>query len=96
MAPVHHQETGPELPAPEQANVDDRIVVDDFPYDERDQAQSGGDGECHNHARPEPVVALTFIEHELERSQSDRNEDEADIVDAKSVPQEFSALLFDA
>ena len=50
-------------------------------------------GEGHDQARAEPVVALALVEHEFERAEPDRNEDEADIVDANPFLKSFASPL---
>ena len=45
-----------------------------------------------NHAGGEPVLFLAFIEHDLERSDAERNQGEADVVDARL--RLADALLF--
>ena len=76
---------------PQQADVDDRILSGQFPRNQREQAERRGEREAQDHVRSEPVVALAFVKDEFERTQPDRDQHEADIVDAQSIAAGASA-----
>ena len=44
-------------------------------------------GRRDDHARPEPVVALTFVEKDLERGEADAEQADADVVELQPVGQ---------
>ena len=69
---------------------------DQLPDHQRDQAERRRAGKGDDHVRAEPVVALAFVEHEFERAEPDRDQREADVVDAQSLAEQLPPLLFGA
>ena len=63
--------------------VDHRVFVLPFPIDEKQQRGSRDDREGQNEVRLEPVVALSFIQDNLQRAQTQSHQAEADVVDSR-------------
>src|SRR5258708_30242780 len=70
--------------------IDDGIFVGPLPKDHEDQGSRSDDGENHDEVRFEPIVALSFVEDDLERSQAKGYEAETDVVDFGFA--EFAAM----
>src|SRR4051812_31604009 len=76
--------------------VDDRIFIPPFPYDHEDQRCCGDDRQRNNQVRLEPVFALTFVEDDLQCTESKRDKSESDIVDVgftELAPPEIWRIL---
>src|SRR5262249_13956339 len=65
----------------EEMQVDDRIFMSPFPDDHKDQRSCGDQLEGDDEIRFESIVALNFIENDLQRTQTERYESQADVVD---------------
>ena len=48
---------------------------------DEDQGSGGDHGESHDEVGFEPIVALAFVEDDLQSAQAERDEAEADVVD---------------
>ena len=71
------------LPAPKSGR---RVATEPFVDHEGGQAHGGDSGERGDVVRPEPVVFLSLVEHDLKRTDADRQQREADVIDAESAP----------
>ena len=54
----------------EHVEIDHRLLLSQFPEHHAHQAHRRQDGERHDEIRGEPVVALPFVEHDFERTQT--------------------------
>ncbi|KAG1251737.1 hypothetical protein G6F65_018222 [Rhizopus arrhizus] len=61
----HRQRTGAEVAMAEQLQVDDRILVGQFPDQEHRQRHHGHTGQHHDLHRREPVLVIAQVEHQL-------------------------------
>ena len=61
--------------------IDDGILVSPLPENHKEQRGNGDDSERHDKVRLKPVVALALVEHNLQRTQTQGHETEADVVD---------------
>ena len=80
----HHGVGAEEVQILEEAHFDDRVFVKPFPNDERNQSDAGNDGERENEMRPEPVVLLPLVEHDLQGAHAEGEQTHADVVDLYS------------
>ena len=80
----------------EQAQVDDRVRLVEFPHHEKQQAEAARDREGRDEDRAEPVVLLSAVEHHLQRTQAEREQRKADVVDADALAQPAPALRGDS
>ena len=69
---------------------------DQLPDHQRDQAEHRRAGKGDDHVRAEPVVALALVEHELQRAEPDRDQCEADVIDAQSLAEQLPSLVLRA
>src|SRR6185437_6598533 len=69
---------------PQKRKVDERLPAQELDQQKQRQEYAGGDPEIENHRAAEPVVTLTFLEHDLERAEADRHAQNAQPV---SVPE---------
>src|SRR6516165_5103469 len=70
--------------------VDDGIFVAPLPPNEEDERGGSNDREYENKLRLKPVVALTFVQNDLQRTEAERDEAEANVVDFRFA--QFTAL----
>src|SRR5580704_15675138 len=61
--------------------IDDGIFVPPFPDDEENQGCRGDQGKSQDEMRLEPIVALALVEDDLKRTEAQRNEAQADVID---------------
>ena len=76
----HRGGAGAEIAVPEQAQVDDRILVCEFPDHEHHQRDRGHDGEHHDGGRGEPVLVVAQVEQDLQRAHAQHQRGQADVV----------------
>ena len=88
----HHEKGDAELLAPEQTDVDDRILARQFPRHERQERKPGDDRAQEDEARIEPVVLLPLVEHDFEKAEPQRDQNETNPVDAKSAAPQCETL----
>ena len=77
----HHQAGAGEIEALEHAHVDDRSLLKPLPDHQRDQADGGHDDQRGDEVRAEPIVFLAFVEQDLQRADTQREQRDADIVE---------------
>src|ERR1700694_3157053 len=63
--------------------VYDGVFVVPLPEDDEDQRHGGDHGQRQNEMRLEPVIALSFVENNLQRSEAERDQAETDVVDLR-------------
>ena len=85
----HDQETGAELPARQHADIDDRIFLEKRPWREQQQGARRESGEDDDERGPEPIILLALVEHDFERAQKCRHQQEADKIETRA-PRRFS------
>ena len=77
-----HQEIGgSECPVGEKVQVDDRIFLPPLPVDQKQQRAGCDHRQHHDKVRLEPVVALSFIQDNLQRAQTQGHQTQANVVD---------------
>ncbi|WP_292578349.1 hypothetical protein, partial [Mesorhizobium sp.] len=92
----HHDQKGhAELPAEQQADIDDRFAPCPLPRDQQQERHGRDDNEGRDEGRGEPVVALAFVEKDFEAAERHRHQDEADPVDPQPLAQPLPALAFE-
>ena len=69
----------------ENAKIDDRVFLPKFPQDHANQADRADHGESDDVIGGEPVFLLTLVEDHFERSETQRQESEADSIDAQAL-----------
>src|SRR5579871_1435456 len=70
--------------------IDDRIFVPPLPDNDEDQGGRADQRQRNDEVGFEPVIALSFVEDDLQGSKSKRDKSQADVVDASLF--EFAAL----
>ncbi|MNT39918.1 hypothetical protein D3C72_1762040 [compost metagenome] len=65
---------------PEQLQVDDRVLVGQFPDQEHSQRHHRHAGQHHDLHRREPVLVVAQIEYQLQCTHADHQGDQADVV----------------
>src|SRR5579862_268276 len=65
--------------------IDHGIVVGPLPINCKEQRQRADGGEDQDEVRLEPIVALSFVENDLQRSETDRHQTKAYVVDMSFV-----------
>src|SRR5579862_8331012 len=70
--------------------IDDRVLVTPLPNKYKDQGRRSSQCQSDDEIRLEPIVTLTFIEDNLQSSESQGDETEAYVVDAGFA--EFAAF----
>src|SRR4051812_31132414 len=60
--------------------IDDRFLLPQLPPHYPGETKGPYHRERHDVVRPEPIVALPFVQHNLERSQSQRQQSESYII----------------
>ena len=61
--------------------INDGIFVEPFPETDTDESHNTNGGHGDDEVRAEPIVALTFIENDLQCAEAQREEAEADVID---------------
>src|SRR5581483_4781011 len=77
----HKEHTGGVGADFEDTQVHDGVAGHEFADGEREEADDGEDHESDDEARAEPIVFLTFVEHDLQRTHADDEEADAPVVD---------------
>ena len=89
----HHRDgPGGEVAVAEQAQVDDRILVGQFPDHEHRQRDRRDDGQHHDRGRVEPVLVVAEVEQDLQRAHAQHQGGQADVVHLRLF-QPFRAAL---
>src|SRR5690606_4613716 len=70
----------------EDAQIDDRIGVGQFPDDKGDEADRGHDREADDPGRAKPVMLAPGVEHDLKGTDREDEEDEPNGIDARLDP----------
>ena len=80
----------------EEMKVNDGVLVVPFPEDDGYQSH-GADGghDATNKVRAEPVVALPFIEHDLQRAKAERQQPETNVINAEVLAASLSSYKAD-
>ena len=77
----HQHVRSGERPVGEQVQVDYRVFAGPFPVDEKQQRADCNDREDHDKMRFKPVVALSFVQDNLQRTQAQSHQTQANVVD---------------
>jgi hypothetical protein len=88
-----HDELGhADVAAGKKAQVEDGVRDGEFAPEEECESNDRGDKQSDDEAGAEPVVFLTFIEHDLDGADGDDEEAEAPIVDALTTLADFGEV----
>src|SRR5438270_11993583 len=80
----HHEGGDREVGVFEQADIHNRIFLEQFPNNCDEYRPDGNYAEGQDEIRLKPVVALSFVEHNLKATQSNADEGKADVIDLDS------------
>ncbi len=79
----------------EEAKIDDGFLGDKgFPDEHGGNAEDGEYGEANDEVGAEPVFFLPFVEDDLQGTESESDESEADVVDFETIFPNVGLLLF--
>jgi len=82
----NHHRAEREIAIAENAEIDHRVLGDGQPHRRPDQPDRGEKAEGADHRVGEPVIVLAAIEHDLETADAERDQRDADIIDAAAAP----------
>ena len=88
----HGDERHAELALEQQPQIDHWILMGQFPRNKEQQRAAGNQRANDDEARSPPVVDLTAVEHEFERTEDERNQHNSDPVDLEPARQPLAAL----
>ena len=82
-----------ERPIVKQMKIDDRVLVAPFPDNHRDQRDNGDRSHHHDEVRTKPIIALSFVEHHLQRAKPKCKQSQPDVVNS-AKPVFFSVFMY--
>jgi hypothetical protein len=86
----HHAHADHEIAFSEQAEIDDRMLVGEFPRDQEREADDRDDEKDRDELRREPVLVVAVVEHELQTADADDEQGQADHVDRRLHDRRFA------
>ncbi|GJE03234.1 hypothetical protein GMJLKIPL_5185 [Methylobacterium isbiliense] len=89
----HHEEAGAELAPAQEPQVHHRVPVVQLPRDHRHEGDRHDGREGDDEVRAEPVLPLPLVEHDLQRAEEGRHQQEADEVEAHALAPQAPPLL---
>ena len=90
-----HDAAAGEISVGKHRKIDDRLPGDQQPADRSRYPKESEYGHQADEAGIEPVSILAAVHHDLETTQPDRDQGEADIVDAAAAAVLFPGRVFD-
>src|ERR1700730_6211426 len=64
--------------------IDDGILVVPLPDQDTEQGRRADCRHNHDEMRPEPVIALTFVQDNLQRSEAQGQQSQSDVIDLET------------